>query len=77
VPGSKKRNFGVNGRVIMFYARRTATAPMPKKTKPKADYSEIMDGLKTLGLVRSLRRRSVKRSGNSTQEGSRPSRTGR
>ena len=27
----RKRNFGVNGKVIMFYARRTATAPVPQK----------------------------------------------
>src|SRR5271155_2350471 len=49
----RKRNFGVNGKVIIFYARRTATAPMRKTqmTKPKADHSEIIDGLKALGLV--------------------------
>jgi len=49
----RKRNFGVNGKVIMFYARRTATAPIRKTqmTKPKADHSEIIDGLRALGLV--------------------------
>lgn len=48
----RKRNCGVNGKVIIFYARRVATAPVPKKTKLKTDnFTDIIDGLKALGLV--------------------------
>ena len=38
----------------MFYARRTATAPdapKPRSPNPRQTHSEIIDGLKALGLV--------------------------
>jgi hypothetical protein len=49
----RRRNMGINGKVIMFYARRIATAPSPKKNKPKQaeTFPDIVDGLKALGLV--------------------------
>ena len=51
----RKRNMGVNGKVVMFYARRPGTTPLaPKVKKPKSQapaYADILDGLKALGLV--------------------------
>jgi len=57
----RKRNVGINGKVIMFYARRS-TAPAPasrpktvKPTKPKAAmtdrHANIVAGLHGLGLT--------------------------
>jgi hypothetical protein len=54
----RKRNIGVNGKVIMFYARRPGmTVPTPKSRKPPVKpkesdcYADILDGLPGLGLV--------------------------
>lgn len=54
----RKRNIGVNGKVVMFYARRPGiTVPTPKSkkppVKPKASdrYADILDGLNALGLA--------------------------
>lgn len=50
----RKRNVGVNGKIVMFYARRPGTTPTPKGKKPTvqaAAHTEILDGLKALGLV--------------------------
>ncbi len=54
----RKRNMGINGKVVMFYARRPSTTPpTPKAKKPQikptgADrHAAIVDGLKALGLV--------------------------
>jgi hypothetical protein len=52
----RKKNMGINGKVVMFYSRRPNTTPMtPKEKKPKDKptdrHTEIVDGLKALGLV--------------------------
>ena len=53
----RRRNCGINGKVVMFYARRTATTTTAKAKKPKEKatasdrYADIIDGLKTLGLT--------------------------
>ncbi len=50
----RRKNMGINGKVVMFYARRPTNAPAPKINKPKPmqdSYTEIVDGLKALGLV--------------------------
>jgi hypothetical protein len=54
----RKRNVGVNGKVVMFYARRSATMTTTPKTKKPAFkptgsdcHAGIVDGLKALGLV--------------------------
>lgn len=53
----RRRNCGINGKVVMFYARRASTPPTTKTKKPKEKatdgdrYADIIDGLKTLGLT--------------------------
>ena len=57
----RRRNCGVNGQIVMFYARRTASPTPPsrprpvKPTKPKAvsndSHADIVTGLHGLGLV--------------------------
>ncbi len=54
----RKRNLGINGKVVMFYARRpnnTPITPKAKKTQSKLNgsdrHAEVVDGLKALGLV--------------------------
>ncbi|AWM39813.1 hypothetical protein GobsT_18200 [Gemmata obscuriglobus] len=52
----RRRNCGVNGRVVLFYARRQpATAPPPRPAKPRPapteKHDEILDGIRALGLV--------------------------
>jgi hypothetical protein len=54
----RRRNCGVNGKPILFYARRNPLAPAPSKprklkaTAPKADqHTELIDSLQALGLV--------------------------
>jgi hypothetical protein len=52
----RKRNVGINGKVVMFYSRRPSTmTPTPKARKPQGKptdhYAGIVDGLKALGLV--------------------------
>lgn len=54
----RRRNCGINGKVVMFYARRSPSpAPSPKVKKPTApaDYlpcdAEILEGVKGLGLT--------------------------
>ena len=47
----RKRNVGINGKVVMFYARRPGTPPTTKAKKPKTEiHSDILDGLRALGL---------------------------
>jgi hypothetical protein len=52
-----KRNRGIDGRSVLFYARRQGTAPgRPKPPKPKqeakrGDVSALVDGLNALGLT--------------------------
>lgn len=51
----RRRNCGVNGKAVMFYARRfgSTVVPKPKRTpttKPN-QHAELIDGLKALGLV--------------------------
>ena len=53
----RRRNCGIDGKAILFYARRLGTAPArPKPTKPMSgpkskDVSGLMDGLNALGLT--------------------------
>jgi hypothetical protein len=53
----RKRNVGINGKVVMFYARRPSTMTPTKAITPKDKptgsdrYADIMDGLKALGLA--------------------------
>jgi hypothetical protein len=56
----RRRNFGVNGRVVMFYVRRSASPgakDRPRRAKPKqpvgsaaARHADILAGLHGLGL---------------------------
>lgn len=53
----RKRNCGVNGKPILFYAARHPLGQQPKPVKkPKAEpkhksqYADLLDGLKALGL---------------------------
>src|SRR5437016_4078439 len=50
----RRRNCGVNGEPVLFYARRQPTAPAPSKTRrtlpPKrGNHSDLTDSLKALG----------------------------
>jgi hypothetical protein len=53
----RRRNFGVNGKAVLFYARRTPVAPAtPKPRKDKAtkkqdQHTALIDALKSLGLA--------------------------
>ncbi len=53
----RKRNVGMNGRVVLFYSvRPTATMPKPTKKKPLSkpttgQHQAIIESLKALGLV--------------------------
>jgi DNA-binding transcriptional MerR regulator len=53
----RRRNRGVNGQVVLFYARRLGTAPARTKApKPKLevkgkDVAALVDGLNALGLT--------------------------
>ena len=54
----RRRNCGIDGRPIMFYARRLPTAPLNSKPRrlpfgrPKSDgHAELIDALRSLGLT--------------------------
>lgn len=50
---AKELGIGVNGEYVLFYQRTEETdkpTPAPKPTKPKQDYTELIDGLSSLGL---------------------------
>lgn len=53
----KRRNCGVNGKPILFYARRGGSMPSPPrkprtaKAKPKKEHVAIVEAVKSLGLV--------------------------
>ncbi len=53
----RRRNCGIDGRPVLFYARRLGSAPAgPKATKPKLepkgkDVAALVDGLNALGLT--------------------------
>ncbi len=50
----RRRNFGINGKAVLFYARRAGLVVAPPKgsKSPKDDpNSEILGGLKALGLT--------------------------
>ena len=50
----RRRNHGVNGQVVLFYARRQVIAPPKKKAKaePKKHLqAELVEALKALGLT--------------------------
>ena len=50
----RKRNCGIDGKPILFYARRPAATIVrqPNKPKPpKENHADLLDGLKALGLA--------------------------
>jgi hypothetical protein len=53
----RRRNCGIDGKPVLFYARRLGTAPSrPKPPKPKLeskgkDVAALIDGLNSLGLT--------------------------
>jgi hypothetical protein len=52
----RRRNCGIDGKPILFYARRIATAPSkPKKVKATAtvnpQHADLLEGLRSLGLA--------------------------
>ena len=54
----KRRNVGVNGKVVMFYGSRHPLAGQPKrpskpraKPKPANDHADLLDSLACLGLA--------------------------
>lgn len=53
----RKRNCGINGKPILFYAPRHPLSPQPRSVKkpktaakPKNQYADLLDGLRSLGL---------------------------
>lgn len=50
----RRRNFGINGKAVLFYSKRTSTAPTTQKvvkTEKSKVRPEILDGLEALGLT--------------------------
>ena len=52
----RRRNCGVNGKIILFYARRLQPAPTPSKPSktqaaPTSQHTEVLDGVRALGLA--------------------------
>ena len=53
----RRRNCGIDGKPVLFYARRPLAAPVPKRKPRKATaasddrHADLVDGLKGLGLV--------------------------
>jgi hypothetical protein len=53
----RRRNCGVNGKVVLFYARRLPAAPSPARPKksPRPTsaeaHDEVFDGVRALGLA--------------------------
>src|SRR5262245_58709315 len=51
----RRRNCGIDGRPVLFYARRVGvTPPLPKKAKSSpatCPHADVLDGLRSLGLV--------------------------
>lgn len=51
----RRRNCGINGKPVLFYAARHPLGQQPKPikkpvAKPKGQYTELIDGLRSLGL---------------------------
>jgi len=51
----RRKNCGVNGKVVLFYARRQEIAPSRRTATAKAEpkkgkHADLIDGLKSLGL---------------------------
>lgn len=48
---AREMGIGVNGEYVLFY-ERTDEAPKPREPQPsKADHTELLDGLQSLGLT--------------------------
>ena len=49
----RRRNCGIDGKPILFYARRPVTATVPRKRMPKVQNPNVglLEGLKGLGLA--------------------------
>ena len=51
----RRKNCGIDGKPVLFYARRNGLAPaVTRRRKPKTNdrFSEILDGVKALGLTK-------------------------
>src|SRR5271156_2171552 len=48
----RRRNCGINDKPVLFYAKNKMRAPGPKakKEKPKANHTDLIDALSSLGL---------------------------
>ena len=46
----RRKNCGVNGQVVLFYARRQGIAPPKKKVVPR-EKNELVEAIKALGLT--------------------------
>ena len=48
----RRRNCGINGKPVLFYAKNNMRAPVlkAKKEKPKANHADLIDALSSLGL---------------------------
>lgn len=47
----RRRNWGIDGRPVLFYAPRTVTAPKKIAPRKNKNVTAMMDGLKDLGLT--------------------------
>jgi hypothetical protein len=47
----RRRNFGINGKAVLFYSRRVGPALTRPKPVKSDQYPEIIDGLRALGLA--------------------------
>jgi hypothetical protein len=50
----RQRNCGINGRPVMFYAKRIGEpAPVKRRRSPESAHADLLGGLRGLGLVAS------------------------
>jgi hypothetical protein len=49
----RRRNCGIDGKPVLFYARRPVSTTVPKKRPPnvRTPNKELLDGLRSLGLI--------------------------
>ena len=51
----RRRNLGINGQPVLFYARQIKSAnvtPKPKSAEPKqSNYEDVLEGVQALGLA--------------------------
>ena len=46
----RRHNCGIDGKAVMFYARRVLGKPRVAPTKTKAKHADLIDAIKSLGL---------------------------